>query len=68
MFMIFNFHNFNAGVNLIKEVIIILIISVHYGILSKSYPLPFESYEANYKTTFFFVPNRPCSKGLMSCI
>ena len=68
MFMIFNFHNFNAGANLINEVIIILIISVQHGILSISYPLLFESYEAKYKTTFFFLPNRPCSKGLMSCI
>ena len=53
MFMIFNFRNFNAGANLINEVIIILIISVHHGILSRSYPLLFESYEAKYKTTFF---------------
>ena len=53
MFKIFNFRNFNAGANLINEVIIILIISVHHGILSRSYPLLFESYEAKYETTFF---------------
>ena len=51
--MIINFRNFNAGVNVFNEVIIILIISVHHGILSKSYPLLLESYEAKYKTTFF---------------